>query len=173
MAPEILLTKLETRSDKNNKNKKSNRIIKWVVSLMALIIILQYFFTIGFNVTDSIPKKIFLIIKGTEPDIGDYVAFRFHGSTYYHGGKTFIKILAGKEGDEIETNNKKILLNHKQVAVAKDKDSTGREIDSLHYKGKIPQGTIFVLGISENSYDSRYFGFIDKEQIIGRAIALF
>jgi signal peptidase I len=35
---------------------------------------------------------------------------------------------------------------------------------------KVPAGKYFMMGDSrDNSYDSRYFGVVDREQIVGRA----
>lgn len=157
---------------------KSKRIcrstgLKIIIAIMGLIVFLQFFVTIGINITDSIPQKVFLIIKGISPSKGDFVAFRFQGSRYYKKGKTFIKILVGKECDRVETIGRQVILNKLLIAIAKDKDLEGNRIEPFKYKGVIPPGKMLVLGISKDSYDSRYFGFIDKEQIIGRAIALF
>jgi len=41
------------------------------------------------------------------------------------------------------------------------------------YNGQIPKGKIFFTGSNKNSYDSRYFGFVDKNRILYTARGLF
>ena len=155
------------------ENTCRSKSVKAAIIMMAVIVAAQFFFTIGINVTDSIPKKVFLIIKGITPEVGDFVAFRFQGSRYYKKGRTFIKVVAGNAGDFLEIKGRCFLLNQKLLGCAKEKDREGRPVESFTFSGKIPQDKIFVLGISKDSYDSRYYGFVDKSQIIGRAVALF
>ena len=155
------------------ENVCRSKTVKFFIGIMAAIVIAQFFFTIGINVTDSIPKRVFLIVKGTTPEVGDYVAFRFQGSRYYKKGRTFIKVIAGNEGDFLEIKDRCFLLNKKLLGCAKEKDREGRPVEPFAFTDIIPRDKIFVLGISKDSYDSRYFGFVDKNQVIGRANALF
>ena len=38
------------------------------------------------------------------------------------------------------------------------------------YDGEIPSGKLFLIGDNSDSYDSRYFGFIDAGQVFGRVL---
>jgi len=37
----------------------------------------------------------------------------------------------------------------------------------------IPEGKLFVEGDTKYSFDSRYWGFVDKSEIVGRVIPIF
>lgn len=76
------------------------------------------------------------------------------------------KIVATSE-DKIEIKNSKLFINGKYKGNIKEMDSYGNKIDIL------PEGmyTIspeeyFVLGEHEDSYDSRYYGALTKEEIL-------
>ena len=45
--------------------------------------------------------------------------------------------------------------------------------EAFDFKGRIPPQKLFVIGDKPNSYDSRYFGFIDIEDIDARLIPIF
>ncbi len=52
------------------------------------------------------------------------------------------------------------------------RDTLGRSlpmIDSM----VIPEGKYFVVGETERSYDSRYWGFVDASWVVGRACPVF
>jgi len=40
------------------------------------------------------------------------------------------------------------------------------------YNGAIPDGMYFMMGSHKDSYDSRYYGLVDKDRFIGGAYPL-
>ncbi len=52
---------------------------------------------------------------------------------------------------------------------AKDRTFEGAQLSRFEYVGVVPQGKIFVVGDSKDSFDSRYWGFLDKDKIIAKA----
>jgi hypothetical protein len=43
-------------------------------------------------------------------------------------------------------------------------------ITPFSHDGVVPQGKLFLIGDNSDSYDSRYFGFIDSGQVFGRVL---
>jgi len=92
--------------------------------------------------------------------------------------KDFVKRLIAVEGETVEIRNGNILINGKEI---EGPDS----VKSNHYYNRgdfgqegaavtVPNGFYFALGDnSANSRDSRYWGFVPKKNLIGKAILLY
>lgn len=52
---------------------------------------------------------------------------------------------------------------------AKTVSRAGQPLDNFQFRGQIPGGMCYVGGDHPDSFDSRYFGFIDKSIIIAKA----
>jgi len=92
--------------------------------------------------------------------------------------KDFVKRLIALEGETVEIKNGNILINGKRIG---GPDS----VKSNHYYNRgdfgkegssvtVPNGFYFALGDnSANSRDSRYWGFVPKNNLIGKAVLLY
>jgi signal peptidase I len=108
-----------------------------------------------------------------EPRRGDIIVF-----IYPVDKRDFIKRLAAVGGETLEISNGNILINGKPAEAPP-------EMLRIYYynrsryggEGKpieIPEDSYFVLGDNSNSsQDSRYWGFVPKENIIGRAMFIW
>ena len=123
-----------------------------------------------------------------EPDRGDVVVFH----PPHEPGKNYVKRLVGVPGDTLEMRDKVLLVNGvaQEEAYARYIDvrgdavhpdmewqaghlvaSPGRYAPSRDTWGPIvvPEERYFVLGDNrDNSEDSRYWGFVERDQIRGR-----
>lgn len=113
-------------------------------------------------------------IKGlSKPKRGDIIVFIYPLDTK----KDFIKRLIGFGGETVEIKSGKVYINDKLV--------DDPRINSVYYynrgtygaenqKTKIPEGYFFVMGDnSASSLDSRYWGFVPEENLIGKAEFIF
>ena len=102
---------------------------------------------------------------------GDVVVFDRPPGQPDNGIDELIKRVIGVEGDTIEGRNGRILVN----GVAQDEDY----LASGTFFGDfgpvvVPEDHVFVMGDNrDNSVDSRIFGPIDEDSIVGRAFVLF
>jgi signal peptidase I len=97
------------------------------------------------------------------PQRGDIIVF----PSPEDDGKDYVKRCIGIPGDTIEIKNGMVFVNDKQFIVP------GAHIQKDHaYYGpyKIYPGHYFVLGDNRaHSYDSRAWGFVKEEDVIGKA----
>jgi len=103
-----------------------------------------------------------------EPRRGDVVIFKFPGDR-----KTdYIKRCIALEGEVIKVENKSVFINGKKL----DEDYTKYIRGGLNDYGpyRVPDGHIFVLGDNrDNSYDSRFWGPLNKKLLRGEALFLY
>lgn len=107
---------------------------------------------------------------------GDVVVFRFPKDR----SVDYIKRVIGTPGDTVEIRDKKVFVNgkpivdsHAHIASAKILDAKSSPRDN---KGPIlvPEDRIFVMGDNrDNSYDSRFWGFVDQKDVLGKAFILY
>ncbi len=110
-----------------------------------------------------------------EPKEGDVVVFRFPDNQE----KNFIKRIIAKGGDEVKIVNKAVFVNGLPLDERRyvlHRDSIIIEAGSAHPRDNfgpitIPARHYFVLGDNrDNSSDSRFWGTVPKEMIIGKAM---
>jgi len=116
------------------------------------------------------------LIPVDNPERGDIVVFIYPVDR----SKDFIKRVVGVAGDKIEIKNKRIYING-----SPSNDGHGVHTDSLIFPGSlqprdnfgpvtVPPGHIFVMGDNrDESYDSRFWGFVDLRDVLGKAFIIY
>lgn len=106
--------------------------------------------------------------SGVWEEIGDGFRSLFGFPT--GGSQDFIKRVIAIEGDTIEGKDGKVFVNGAEVS--EPYLPSGVEISPFG-PAEIPQGMIFVMGDNRNnSDDSRSFGAIEADTVVGRAFVL-
>ncbi len=111
-----------------------------------------------------------------KPQRGDIIVFKYPEDPT----RDFIKRVIGIEGDVIESKDKTVSVNgHKLV------ESYTQHVDSFIKPGgmdrrdnfgpvTVPKESVFVMGDNrDQSYDSRFWGFVDLPRIKGKAIIIY
>jgi len=108
-----------------------------------------------------------------KPKRGDVIVFIYPEDPQ----KDFIKRLIGLPGEKVEIKNGTIYINDKPVT---EKGFGQRfyynygDFQKEGYTVTVPKDNYFVLGDnSRSSKDSRYWGFVPKENILGEAILIY
>ncbi|MBF0486335.1 MAG: signal peptidase I [Candidatus Omnitrophica bacterium] len=113
-------------------------------------------------------------IKGFgKPERGDVVVFKYPVTK----DKDFIKRLIAFGGETVEIKDGKVLINGEVI----DKGSMGAiyyynagDFGTREKPIMVPQGHYFVMGDnSGSSHDSRYWGFVPEDYLIGKAEVIF
>ena len=109
----------------------------------------------------------------SHPQRGDVIVFIFPEDPK----RDFIKRLIALEGETMEIRDGHIYINDRLVEVpgAKNVYYYNRgQYGQMDHKVKIPLGYYFVMGDnSGSSHDSRYWGFVPKGSVIGKAELIY
>ena len=110
------------------------------------------------------------------PQKGDVIVFVLPQEP----SKDFIKRVIGTPGDLVEIKNKQVILNGEVVTelYARFEDdypfSESPDVLTRYGPTRVPEDKLFVLGDNRNnSYDSRFWGFVDLNDVRGRASLIY
>jgi len=134
------------------------------------------------------------LLPYTAPKRGDIIVFRYPVDIK----QTFVKRVMGVPGDHIRLENKNVILNghklvepykiHKTEYIDSYRDNFPSQPNFPQYErgqamlennvrnGEIvvPQGSYFAMGDNrDSSLDSRYWGFVPRENIIGKPLIIY
>ncbi len=116
------------------------------------------------------------LVSFGEPRRGDVIVFRYP----LDPDKDFIKRVIGIPGDTIRISNKKVYVNNKEIdepyiqhtdpgilpASLSPRDNFGPVV--------VPPDNLFVMGDNrDESYDSRFWKFVDMSALRGRAFIIY
>ena len=118
-------------------------------------------------------KRILIFRK---PEKGDIIVFKYPEDPR----KDFIKRVIATGGDTVEERNKVVYVNG-----VRGLESYAHHYDNgLRLGGNdprdnfgpitVPKNKIFVMGDNrDQSYDSRYWGFVDLKEVLGKALIIY
>jgi signal peptidase I len=111
-------------------------------------------------------KKVFPF---SQPRRGDVIVFIFPNDR----SKDFIKRVIGLPGEKVEVRERKIYINDRLI-----EDPWGKYFppDRLINVGPevLPPNALFVMGDNRNnSEDSRYWGFVPLDDVLGKAFVMY
>lgn len=124
----------------------------------------------------KVPFTDIVIFELDKPDRGDVIVFRYPVDRT----KDFIKRVIAKEGDTVEIKDKIIYVNSKKID-----DPWGYRSQEPPLPGflspkdnfqllEVPKDSYFVMGDNrDRSLDSRFWGFVKKEDLVGKAFVLY
>lgn len=129
-------------------------------------------FTYGLRV----PFSGTLLLPWKEPQRGDVIVFRFPKDR----SVDYIKRVVGVPGDTVTIKDKRVHINGEMIA---DPNAHFTSTEILDGKASprdnfgpvtVPDGAVFVMGDNrDNSYDGRFWGFVDQRDILGKAFILY
>ncbi len=119
------------------------------------------------------------VYRFREPARGDVVVFVYPGDR----SKVFIKRVIAVGGESVEIHDKHVLIDGKPLddpwGVHKDPVTRPRGKDETLQRDnfgpvRVPPGSYFVLGDDRDySHDSRFWGFVPREDVRGRAFVIY
>jgi signal peptidase I len=172
-------------------------------SMMPTLLTGDFILVSKFDYGINIPVLNKQIIEFNEPERGDVIVFRYpnYEKQDTYRGADFIKRIVGIPGDKIIYRADHLRVNNKAIKYEDFADYQGVESGKLMtgFKHKrellgnnphdilldpsdysrgievnVPKGHYFVMGDNRSrSSDSRFWGFVPKEYIIGRAFGIW
>lgn len=169
------------------KRKKPQRLKSWHVGVLGLLVLWMIVAQclgdrqIIINTSPSAPRGLYLRVN-REPAVGMVVDFALPESarTYvqarcgYAGRDWYIlKRIAAGPGDRIDTTGQWLIINGQNIAAIEVTDSAGRPLPHWRGNRKLGPDEYFVYsGRIANSFDSRYYGPLKREQIAAVRVPL-
>lgn len=130
-----------------------------------------------YNAVPSAPLGFYRVLSPERIKVGDLVlapvpaAFRgmVEARGYLPPGVPLIKRVVARGGDHLCRFGFAFLINGVLRAEAREHDRRGRLLPLWHSCGELEPGEVFAMMLDRpNSFDSRYFGPINADSIIGR-----
>jgi signal peptidase I len=111
-----------------------------------------------------------------EPRRGDVIVFVYPVDR----SKDFIKRVIAVGGDTVEIRDKRVLINGRvtkdpHAYFSSDKVYPGGALPRDNMNPiKVPKGFLFMMGDNrDNSYDSRFWGFVPLRDVVGEAFIIY
>ena len=142
-----------------------------LISLLLITFVVQAFYIPSgsmrptLQVGDRILVNKF-IYRFTEPERKDIIVFKYP----VEPNRKFIKRVIGVGGDKVQIIRGQVYLNNKPI----EEDYILNQGYSNYGPVEVPENNYFVLGDNRNnSEDSRFWGFVPEDNIVGQAFMIF
>ncbi|WP_256761453.1 signal peptidase I [Cohnella sp. WQ 127256] len=182
-----------------NTSRAGKELTEWIKALAIagiLVFVIRWFLVSPFIVDGPsmqpnflnreriIVNKILYDIR--EPKRGEVIVFHVPDE-----GRDFIKRVIGVPGDTVKVEGDQVYINGEPldetylksaydeahaagVLYNKQNDERSNFPNNEFPEGTVPEGTVFVMGDNRsNSEDSRMIGYIQMDEIVGRADLIF
>ncbi|MBM7623540.1 signal peptidase I [Sporohalobacter salinus] len=146
-------------------------VIAIILSFLIITFVVQAFFIPSGSMEPTLKPgdRIFVnkfIYRFQDPQRFDIIVFKYPVDPH----KKFIKRVIGLPGDTVKIVDGTVYVNGKAI----EEDYTLNKGYSDYHKIEVPSQNYFVLGDNRNnSEDSRFWGFVPRENIVGEALFRF
>ena len=139
--------------------------------LLLYLLVIQIFIVDGLSMLPNFKDREFMLVNRIDyffssPKRGEVVVFVFPGTR----SSRFVKRIIGLPGERVKIAQGKVFINNRELNEADYfRGETLGETETA-----LKENEYFVLGDNRDlSNDSRYWGTLKKEFIIGKAISVF
>jgi signal peptidase I len=149
-------------------------------SMMDTLLVGDYILVNKFLYGPEVPLTEYRLPGFRNPTRGDIIVFKYPQDEK----RDFIKRIIGTPGDTVQVRGDQVLVNGRALIepYVRKVDSPLGDRGSPAYCGYayaceptvVPPGSYFVMGDNRNnSQDSRYWGFVRKDKIKGKAFLIY
>ncbi|MBX9588017.1 MAG: S26 family signal peptidase [Hyphomonadaceae bacterium] len=132
------------------------------------------------NASPSVPTGLYRIAPAS-PRAGDVALARLPSNVaalaarrgYLPRSAYLLKPVIAIPGDQVCRHGVRLRINGRLAALARPADRLGRPLPVWHGCRTLVAGEVFLLADDPDGFDSRYFGPLDHQHIIGRAFLIW
>jgi signal peptidase I len=111
-----------------------------------------------------------LFYKTAKPKRGDLIVFKYPNDPKV----AYIKRLIGEPGDKVEIAGRTVYINNAPLKETYTKYIDPNSVNEHFGPYIVPRDNYFVMGDNrDNSQDSRYWGFVPKENLLGKPQVIY
>ena len=133
------------------------------------------------NASASAPLGLYRIAPGAPLEVGDMVAARAPRGArqlaairgYLPSGVPLVKRVAATKDSQVCAPGARITVDGRAVARRRKQDALGRLMPWWTGCRRLRHGEVLLLNRAEASFDSRYFGPVERSAIIGKAVLIW
>lgn len=148
--------------------------VKLVLIAVAILVSIKtfnfLFSKVGINKTESVYFRLYIIDNNKNFNRNDYVLFKASKNYpfFIKKGEDIVKKVACISGDKLTVYDNKYYCNNVPIAEYKTIQSQFYGVfKPLYYHNYIiPKGYVFVVGDHYRSYDSRFWGLLNENDIV-------
>lgn len=160
------------------------RVAKLIIVMIILAVVCMYVgarYRIGHDqqLTLSIPgDRVYVIdLWNHSPERGGRFAFRSEGlEPVFDDGTIMVKFMEGMPGDHVRIGaGDQIIINDKPTSFfgLHQASTLGMSAESFRGEGTLGDGEYWFLAPHKLSIDSRYYGSVNEQRIVGRAYPIY
>lgn len=151
-------------------------IIAFIIVAPIRYFLFQPFIVSGLSMAPSFASGDYLIVdeisyRFSEPQRGDIVVFKLKNKDY---NEYLIKRIIGLPGETVVIKDGKVIIKNeenKDGYILKENYLPEERLTNGELEESVPLNSYFVLGDNRGvSYDSRLFGFIEKDKLTGKVL---
>lgn len=159
-----------------------NRLRRAVVVIAACLLVAAWIpRQLTLNPTNSLPNTLYVLNKSVLPEKirrGDIVRFPFKSAVtdaVANGQPVYLLKKVGCIQGQVLTVNKdkEYFCDGRWLGRAKDHNMKGEPVQNFVWNGMVPPGEFFALADHKDSYDSRYYGFVELGRVVAKAYPIF
>ena len=170
-------------------NSSLFRLTRWekTVAMVFLAALLLGSFLPGrliVAISDSLDHRLFFLTAINRDTIknGDYVVFQGNKEDVEKHAKRMlnknldrlIKKVGCAPGEMLTRDaQRQFFCQGIFIGKALEADSLKRPLPQFLFSGMVPEKNFFMIGTNPRSYDSKYFGFVDADKILHKALPLW
>lgn len=160
------------------EQSKGMLLLMLFISAFFLYFCMRYTFAYNGSISDCLNTRFFLV-DSWDKDIkrGDLAAFRMEkDNMLFEKGLKWIKLVGAEGGDTVKVTYDDMTVNgniHYNINLWYTLSKLKMDISEITPDVTLKPDELFMVGETPRSYDSRFWGPIQKKDIIGRAYAIF
>lgn len=152
------------------------------VSSLSLVATASMPSCVIYNPSSSAPQGWYLVEAGEHLHVGEHVLVHLPSAAaalaaqrgYLPHGIPLVKHIAARAPQHVCVRADAVLIDGRRVADLRAADAQGRPLFAWRGCRRLAADELFLLSeTSTASYDSRYFGPVTRERVIGRARSMW